>query len=65
MYDRRLLEILVEVVGEDNVLLGSDYPVGDRDPVGFIEGCNVRPEAREKILWRNAERVLGVSARAA
>ena len=30
VYDTNLLEQLVDVVGEDRVVLGSDYPVGDR-----------------------------------
>jgi aminocarboxymuconate-semialdehyde decarboxylase len=61
VYDQRLLEQLVDVVGEDRIVLGSDYPVGDRKPVAFIEGCKLSREAKDKILWRNASAMLGVS----
>jgi aminocarboxymuconate-semialdehyde decarboxylase len=60
VYDQRLLEQLVGVVGEDRVVLGSDYPVGDRTPVAFIEGCKLSREAKDKILWRNASAMLGI-----
>ena len=60
VYDRGLLEALVAVVGEDRVVLGSDYPVGDRKPIAFIEGCNLSAAAKEKILWRNAAHMLGI-----
>ena len=59
VYEPRLLELLVEIVGEDRVVLGSDYPVGDRTPVELVMGTNLSAEAKEKITWRNAERLLG------
>ncbi len=60
VYDAGLLEILVGVVGEDRVVLGSDYPVGDRDPLVMIEACRITAEAKDKILWRNAAAMLGL-----
>lgn len=58
VYDAGLLRQLVEIVGADRVVLGSDYPVGDADPLAMIDACAFAPEVREKILWRNAERIL-------
>lgn len=60
VYDQGLLELLVGVVGEDRVVLGSDYPVGDRNPVAMIESAQLSAEAKEKIIWRNAASLLGL-----
>ena len=62
VYDTGLLEQLVDIVGADRVVLGSDYPVGDRDPLAFIAACKLPAEVKEKVLWGNAERVLGMAA---
>jgi len=61
VYDTSLLESLVDIVGADRVVLGSDYPVGDRKPLEFIAATKLSAEVKEKILWRNAERVLAVT----
>ena len=58
VYDTGLVEQLVDIVGEDRVVLGSDYPVGDRDPLAFIAACRLSAEVKERILWGNAESVL-------
>ncbi|MET9871839.1 amidohydrolase family protein, partial [Streptomyces sp. NPDC006386] len=39
VYDPEVLAALVGRVGANRIVLGSDYPVGDPDPVGFIERC--------------------------
>ena len=30
---------LIKVVGAERIVMGSDYPVGEADPIGFIERC--------------------------
>lgn len=54
VHDARALRALVEVAGEDRVVLGSDFPfdMGLDDPVGFVRGALERPEA---VLSGNAE----------
>ena len=37
LYDPTVLSALVKVVGPDRILLGSDWPIGDGDPVGFVD----------------------------
>jgi aminocarboxymuconate-semialdehyde decarboxylase len=63
VFDPRALRLLIEVMGEDRVMLGSDYPfplgelrVGKliRDMAGLGEG------ARAKLLSGNAARFLGL-----
>jgi aminocarboxymuconate-semialdehyde decarboxylase len=39
LYDTTVLKALIAVVGADRVVMGSDYPVGEADPVGFVERC--------------------------
>jgi aminocarboxymuconate-semialdehyde decarboxylase len=36
VYDVSILDALIRRVGADRLVLGSDYPVGDPDPVGFV-----------------------------
>jgi aminocarboxymuconate-semialdehyde decarboxylase len=39
LYDPTVLTALVKVVGSDRLLLGSDWPIGERDPIGFVNRC--------------------------
>jgi aminocarboxymuconate-semialdehyde decarboxylase len=39
LYDPAVLGALVKIVGPDRLLLGSDWPVGEPDPVGFVSRC--------------------------
>jgi aminocarboxymuconate-semialdehyde decarboxylase len=58
------LEFLVKLVGADHVLLGSDYPfgMGSAEPVKAIESLpGLSREEREAILFRNAERLMGIT----
>jgi aminocarboxymuconate-semialdehyde decarboxylase len=57
------LEFLVKLVGADHVLLGSDYPfdMGNSQAVKAVESLpGLSPEQREAILFRNAERLMGL-----
>ena len=57
VYDPRVLKVLLERVGADRLVMGSDYPVGEKDPVGWIRGQVSHPDA-EKICGGNAARLL-------
>ena len=58
-HDPHLLRALIEYVGEERVLLGSDYPfdMGDDDAVGSIRRLGLTPDAEDMILHRNAARL--------
>lgn len=62
VFDHRALRLLVETVGADRVLVGSDYPypLGER-PVGAVVRGSTFLDAAERrlILRENAERFLG------
>jgi aminocarboxymuconate-semialdehyde decarboxylase len=64
VFDPRALRLLVEVMGEDRVMLGSDYPF----PLGELRvGKLIRDmqglgeDARSKLLAGNARRFLGLT----
>lgn len=50
--------------GQDKVLWGSDFPlVKHPESLQQVEALNFRDTAREKLLWRNAEKVFPYEAR--
>ena len=63
VYSKRTLENLIDEVGADRIVLGSDYPVGEKDPVGFIRQCkNVSPAELEMITAGTPAKLLGLAA---
>jgi aminocarboxymuconate-semialdehyde decarboxylase len=61
VYDRAVLAHLVEKVGADRVVLGSDYPVGEMKPVEFVRDATAISEAqKDKIISTNAATLLGL-----
>jgi aminocarboxymuconate-semialdehyde decarboxylase len=76
MYQRRLyydcltdseagLRFLIDHVGADRVVLGSDWPFvrWEPSPVGWVQGLkSLTQEEKDKILWQNLERLLGFAA---
>jgi aminocarboxymuconate-semialdehyde decarboxylase len=67
-HSERTLRYIVDTVGADHVVLGSDYPadMGEAHPVDFIESCESLSEAEKTaILGGNAARLFGIKVRAA
>jgi aminocarboxymuconate-semialdehyde decarboxylase len=60
VYDPAVLRVLLERVGADRLVMGSDYPVGEKDPVGWIDGFGLGASDTEKICGGNAARLLGL-----
>ena len=62
VYETAVLQHLVDKVGADRVLLGSDYPVGETKPIEFVTGTKtLSAEEKERILGSNAAALLGVA----
>jgi aminocarboxymuconate-semialdehyde decarboxylase len=57
VYDVGTLEALVHRYGADHIVMGSDYPVGERDPVAFVRRA-LDGAALEKVTGGNAARLL-------
>jgi len=53
-----VMEKLVELVGAERILFGSDTPLMDAGyQMGRVLGARLTPEEKEKILYRNAARL--------
>ena len=63
LYDPTVLSALVKIVGPDRLLLGSDWPIGEADPVGFVRA---RPEISDTdkamIIGSQTAELLGLPA---
>ena len=61
VYDPQVLKVLLERVGAERLVMGSDYPVGEKDPVGFVRNCGVAGTQLAAICGGNAARLLGIA----
>lgn len=63
VYDSRHLEHLVESLGSDRVVIGTDYPfdMGYYDPLGQIANAKLAEGDRKRIRVDNAHALLGLS----
>ncbi|CAH3152345.1 unnamed protein product [Porites lobata] len=63
VHDEKALKLLVDTIGQENVILGSDYPfpLGEHHPGKLIENVYKDDlELRDKLLGGNALRFLGL-----
>jgi aminocarboxymuconate-semialdehyde decarboxylase len=62
-HNDRALAWLVEFVGDDRVLLGTDLPydMGDQDPIGRVERSIAEESARELVAGRNTLKLFGLA----
>ena len=63
VFDERSLKLLVEVMGEGRIMLGSDYPypLGEAHIGELIRTSDLPAAAKAKMLSGNAERWLGLT----
>lgn len=64
VHDAVALQYIIDVMGEDSICLGSDYPfpLGELHPGKLITGMAFERERKEKMLFKNAEKWLGIEA---
>jgi aminocarboxymuconate-semialdehyde decarboxylase len=61
LYEPMVLDALVRRFGAERLVMGSDYPVGESDPLGFVDRCELLTEAeRDQVKGGNAARLLGL-----
>ena len=62
VHDRHAFAFLMDMVGEDKICLGSDYPfpLGEHRPGELIESMKLANEIEEKLLYTNALDWLGI-----
>jgi aminocarboxymuconate-semialdehyde decarboxylase len=63
VFDRRALRFLIDLLGHDRLLVGSDFPAMPREePAGrTLRSMSLPPAQLEDITWHNAFRYLGVA----
>jgi aminocarboxymuconate-semialdehyde decarboxylase len=56
------LQYLIQIVGADRVVLGTDYPMamGDFEPVRKINSLSLTDQERSQVLGTNAARALNL-----
>lgn len=61
VHDDKALQFVIDVIGEDKICLGSDYPfpLGEHHPGKLIENVILSDTLRSKLLWDNAMQWLG------
>lgn len=62
VHDAKAMGYVIDVMGKDNVCLGSDYPfpLGEHVPGKLIEEMGFTNELKEKLLYKNAKEWLGI-----
>lgn len=61
VHDAGVLRFLIDSMGADHVVLGTDYPfeMGEEDPIGLVESvAEIEADEKEAILVGNIERIL-------
>lgn len=63
VHDPKALRYIMEVMGENSICLGSDYPfpLGEHHPGKLIEEMHFEKSLKEKLLFQNALNWLGIS----
>ena len=57
----RILNFAIDVVGEDRIVFGMDFPAYNPGPeLAKVTEADISDEQKEKILWRNGARILGL-----
>ncbi|MCX4878631.1 amidohydrolase family protein [Streptomyces sp. NBC_00847] len=62
VFDQHSLRLLVDVMGTDRVLLGTDYPfpLGEAEPGALIRASRLNPTGQNALLAGNAVRLFGL-----
>ena len=63
VHDEKAMQYIIDVMGEDKICLGSDYPfpLGEHHPGKLIEVMGCEKELEEKLLFKNANDWLGIT----
>ena len=64
VYDETALRFLIDSYGTSQLMIGSDYPfsIMDRQPTRHATGLGLSDVETDQLLFRNAERFLGLDA---
>lgn len=62
VHDKKAFDYLLDVMGEDTICLGSDYPfpLGEQHPGKLIDKMKLNKKITKKLFYKNAEKWLGL-----
>jgi aminocarboxymuconate-semialdehyde decarboxylase len=62
LHDPRALRFIVEVIGADRVMMGSDmpFPIGDEEPAKIVAAAGLKPDAVASITGGLAQKLFRV-----
>jgi aminocarboxymuconate-semialdehyde decarboxylase len=61
-YNASVIEALIRRVGVERLVMGSDYPVGDADPIGSVKAVSaIGDTERSAVLGGTAAKILGLA----
>jgi aminocarboxymuconate-semialdehyde decarboxylase len=62
VHDQGCLHRLIDLVGPDKVVLGSDYPfpLGEEEPGKLIASMDLSDQVKQRLFAENAMRFLGI-----
>lgn len=62
VHDEQAMRFILDVMGEDMICLGSDYPfpLGEHHPGSLIHSMNFSQQLNDKLLYKNATDWLGI-----
>ena len=62
VHDEKAMKYIIDVMGEDTICLGSDYPfpLGEHTPGKLIEEMKLKKKIQKKLLYKNALDWLGI-----
>jgi len=65
VFDRRALKYLVETMGPERVMLGSDYPfpLGEHQVGELIRSSDLLPSTKSRLLGENGAQFLGLASK--
>jgi predicted TIM-barrel fold metal-dependent hydrolase len=59
LFSEAQLQFVISEVGADRIIYSGDYPfLIDKNTKGFLETASISKEDKEKIAYRNAEKLL-------
>jgi aminocarboxymuconate-semialdehyde decarboxylase len=61
-HDPRVLRFVIEMMGVDRVMLGSDmpFPIGDHEPMTIVKNAGLTPDQVEAISGRTARKLFRI-----
>jgi aminocarboxymuconate-semialdehyde decarboxylase len=60
VYDQKVLKALIERVGVNQLVMGSDYPIGESDPIAWLNSCGLNQSEVSAIAGGNAQKLLSI-----